>query len=148
MIAAVPAAPDAPAPVVFLPTQGLNLVGRFAGTYAHLARGLVMFEPLPMRIEDPALRAAGRALMASIRGESDWLEQVCPTRAGDPVFRAWYDRAGRSGASPSVAARLYELPDAETSAAIEAEAAVAVIPALLLRRPENPLCPPPMPTRR
>ena len=28
VIAAVPAAPDAPAPVVFLPTQGLNLVGR------------------------------------------------------------------------------------------------------------------------
>ena len=141
VIAAVPATADAPAPVVFLPTQGLNLVGRFAGTYAHLARGLVMFEPLPMRIEDPALRAAGRALMASIRGESDWLEQVCPTRAGDPAFRAWYDRAGRSGASPSVAARLYELPDADTVAAIEAEAAAAAIPALLLRRPENPLCP-------
>jgi len=141
VIAAVPAAAGAPAPVVFLPTQGLSLVGRFAGTHGHRARALVMFEPLPMRIEDPALRAAGRVLMASIRGETDWLEQVCPTRAGDPAFRSWYDRAGRSGASPSVAARLYELPDADTASEIEAEAAVAAIPALLLRRPENPLCP-------
>lgn len=128
-------------PVVFLPSHGLNLVGRFAGSYGDLARSLVVFEPLPMRMEDPALRAAGRALMASIRGESDWLEQVCPTRAADPAFRTWYDRAGRSGASPSVAARLYELADAETVEDIEARARVAVVATLLLRRPANRLCP-------
>ena len=107
-----------------------------------------MFEPLPMRIEDPALRAAGRALMASIRGESDWLEQVCAPgpeiRCSGPGTTA----AGGRGRARRSWRGLYQLPDADTAAAIEAEAAVAVIPALLLRRPRTRSVPPRTPTWR
>ena len=140
-LAAVIRASEVREPVVFLTNLGLDLAGRVAGTPGFGA-GLVVFEPLPLRVDTPALRAAARTLMASIRGEADWLEVVCPSRAGDATFRAWYDRAGRAGASPSVAARLYELPAEATATEVERIAAAATMPVLLLRRPGNAISAP------
>jgi class 3 adenylate cyclase len=41
-------------------------------------------------------------------GRDDFLEQIAPSRAPDASFRDWYARAGRVGASPATAARIWE----------------------------------------
>ena len=48
-------------------------------------------------------------LSRNLAGEhDDLLTQIAPSRAGDPSFRDWYARAGRQGASPATARRIWE----------------------------------------
>src|SRR5262249_31881421 len=61
---------------------------------------------------------------------------------GRPGFREWFDRAGRLGASPGMAQRVYPSPDAAEVAEIEAACARLRVPALVLRRPANDASPP------
>ena len=59
---------------------------------------------------------------------------TCPSRADEPGFREWFDRAGQAGASPSVARRLYEVSGTEEAAALDAAYQALDVPTLLLRR--------------
>jgi class 3 adenylate cyclase len=71
------------------------------------------------------------------RSTEDWIARICPSRADDQAFREWFDLAGRTGASPAVAARLYERPPDEYLARLaDAQARIAA-PVLVLRRPGN-----------
>lgn len=48
------------------------------------------------------------AVTALDRDEGEYmLELAMPSRVHDPAFRAWVDRAGRIGASPTTAGRIW-----------------------------------------
>jgi class 3 adenylate cyclase len=47
-------------------------------------------------------------MLANIDGESDFSTFMSPERFASPEFRAWSDRAGRAGASPAAARRMFE----------------------------------------
>jgi class 3 adenylate cyclase len=72
-----------------------------------------------------------------LSGAEDWIARICPSRADDQAFREWFDLAGRSGASPAIAARLYERPPDECVARLVDAHARITAPVLVLRRPEN-----------
>ncbi len=79
--------------------------------------------------------------LAPVRGpivggveEEDLLARLAPSRAPDPTFREWYERAGRVGASPATAARIWE-----SVARSDAEQTLheVIHPTLVLHRPNN-----------
>ena len=67
----------------------------------------------------------------------DWIGRVCPSRAGDVEFRDWFDTAGRTGASPSVATRLYHRPPEPAVQELAVAQTAIAVPTLVLRRPDN-----------
>ena len=109
----------------------------FAGRHPDALSRLVLYEPngpaQPVDLPREAIR------------ETDWIARVCPSRVDDTAFRQWFDTAGRTGASPAVAARLYDRPDdACVQAIVQAQGHIAV-PTLVLRRPLNLVGSPPPP---
>ena len=101
----------------------------FAGRHPDALSGLVLYEPNGPTDAVDVRRAA--------IGEIDWIGRVCPSRVNDTVFRQWFDMAGRTGASPAVAARLYDPPgNAGVQALVQAQGHIAV-PTLVLRKPGN-----------
>lgn len=109
----------------------------FAGAHPDELKALVLYEPtgpesdrLSGQVDtDPAIDAAG----------SDWLRRVCPSRADDTSFREWFDRAGRTGAAPAVARRIYHRPAPDLVARLVAAQRRITRPTLVLRRPASPL---------
>jgi class 3 adenylate cyclase len=91
---------------------------------------LVMFEPSGVRPNLDLVRA-------QITGEVDSVGLWCPSRADEPGFRDWFTRAGRSGASPTMAERSYPVPDDDEVRAIEQAAGGVTVPTLVLRRPAS-----------
>lgn len=84
---------------------------RFAARYPDRLRLLVLHHPLMVpddRWDDWV--ANRRALIRqNIDGVADnFLDQIAPSRAADASFRDWYARAGRVGASPTTATRIWE----------------------------------------
>ena len=94
---------------------------------------LVMFEP--------TVGLNRELIRAQIRGEIDSVALWCPSRAEEPGFRDWFTRAGRSGASPSLAARSYPDPDDNEVRAIEQATSRVTVPTLVLRRPASAFSP-------
>jgi len=94
---------------------------------------IVLVEPVPPGPADNPLISA--------RIATDAASFLCPSRADEPGFREWFDRAGRLGASPGMAQRVYPQPDAAELALIEAACARLRVPALVLRRPANDASP-------
>lgn len=94
---------------------------------------LVMFEPT-VRLNLDLVRA-------QITGEVDSVALWCPSRAEEPGFRDWFTRAGRSGASPSLAARAYPEPGGDEVRAIDQAASRVTVPTLVLRRPASAFSP-------
>ena len=88
---------------------------------------------------EPTGPAQPIALTASVSEPAgdDWIATVCPSRAEDGEFRDWFDLAGRTGASPSVAARLYDRPPEAVVRRLEAAQAAIAVPTLVLRKPDN-----------
>ena len=111
------------------------------------AAAVVLAERAPDRVRSLvlAMAAVGFRLpddfdMTPIRGSAvpgatgdvvDFLALLVPSRAGDPRFRQWWDRAGRRGAAPAVAQALLEMQSRVD--ALEASRRVTV-PTLVLRR--------------
>jgi class 3 adenylate cyclase len=89
--------------------DGFGIGSRFAAQRPERVSALVLYEPLI--VEDDAWEswAARRReeSKANMRGESDILSLVAPSRITDRSFRDWYGRAGRVGASPSTAGRIW-----------------------------------------
>ena len=84
---------------------------RFAARHPDGLRLLVLHHPLMVpddRWEDWV--AERRALIRqNVDGVADnFLAQIAPSRAMDASFRDWYARAGRVGASPTTATRIWE----------------------------------------
>jgi class 3 adenylate cyclase len=76
---------------------------------------------------------------ANVRGEDDILTEVAPSRIADPGFREWYARAGRMGASPSTAPRIWE--SALRANPRDARLEELACPTLVLHRRENTFVP-------
>ena len=78
-------------------------------------------------------------MVSNVRGEFDILTEVAPSRIADREFRDWFARAGRQGASPSTAPRIWEsvLRAAPRDALLEQ----LVVPTLVLHRRDNLFAP-------
>lgn len=81
----------------------------FAARHRDRVDRLVLFNPYSVpRPEDRKWMAEMRQRTAAlVAGDAD-VAVANPNRRDDPTFRAWQDRAGRLGASPSQAARIWE----------------------------------------
>jgi class 3 adenylate cyclase len=99
----------------------------FAADHPDALAELVLYEP--------AGPAASVDLSKMV--SDDWLAYVCPSRADDKGFRDWFEAAGRTGASPGVATRIYERPAESCVARLAASHARIAVPTLVLRRPDN-----------
>jgi class 3 adenylate cyclase len=80
-------------------------------------------------------------VQAQIAGEFDSVAMWGPSRADEPGFRAWFERAGQRGASPRMAERVYVLANDATLRMVEDAAASLRVPTLVLRRPAHWSCP-------
>lgn len=99
----------------------------FAAEHSGSLTGLVLYEPTGP--------SSGANLSAGFN--EDWIRLVCPGRADDDAFIEWFHEAGRTGASPGVAARIYEAPPVQCIARLAACHGQIAVPTLVLRRPDN-----------
>lgn len=109
-LAAVVAASTSRPPVV-IAWDGYGVGSRYAAAHPESLSGLVLYQPLVAPPGEWEAYIADRlaAVRANLVGEgTDLLAQLAPSCADDPGFRAWYTRAGRSGASPATAARIWD----------------------------------------
>ena len=91
--------------------DGYGIATRFAARHPGHLRRLVLFHPasIPDDQRDVWVRDRLEILRGNLGGEhSDLLKQIAPSRASEPGFREWYLRAGRVGASPAAAAKIWE----------------------------------------
>jgi class 3 adenylate cyclase len=99
----------------------------FAADHPDALTALVLYEPNgPVAIVD---------LLPGVH--EDWIGHVCPSRVDDRAFREWFDAAGRTGASPGVAARIYERPPEDVIRRLTDAHGRISAPTLVLRRPDN-----------
>lgn len=98
-------------PVVFA-WDGRGVATRFAATHAARLRALVLYQPVTMPDDgwDDWVTNELGVLRDNLGGggQNEFLERIAPSRASDASFRDWYARAGRLGASPASAARIWE----------------------------------------
>jgi class 3 adenylate cyclase/pimeloyl-ACP methyl ester carboxylesterase len=97
-------------PVVFA-WDGRGVATRFAATHPAQLRALVLYQPVTMPDDgwdDWVTNQLGVLRDNLEGGGKDFLERIAPSRASDASFRDWYARAGRLGASPASAARIWE----------------------------------------
>lgn len=96
--------------VVIFAWDGFGVATRFAARHPERVRSLVLYEPLVAADDRWDEFAKHRVDMVTgiLEGAPDILHWVASTRASDPAFLEWYARAGRSGASPATARRMWE----------------------------------------
>jgi class 3 adenylate cyclase len=99
----------------------------FAADHPESLSELVLYEP------------AGPFLPFDLSGmvADDWLSLICPSRADERAFREWFAAAGRTGASPAVAARIYQPPPGACVEQLAAAHAHITVRTLVIRRPDN-----------
>lgn len=99
---------------------------------ARLSGAVVLNPPGPSRAD------GGQVIDTLLARDADSNEQVLrtrmPSRAGDPAYRAWHERAGRLGGTASAARALYEAGQRSTPRVVSAvDEIVAPRPFLILR---------------
>jgi class 3 adenylate cyclase len=92
---------------------------------------------MPAALDPEARTALHESVLANMRGEGDLVERSIPSRIDEPAFRAWLDRAGRVGASPSVVARIVETGTWFADGSVDYGA--IRVPTLVLWRPDKAL---------
>jgi class 3 adenylate cyclase len=130
---AVVAAAGVERPVLVGNLLGAPVPFLYADRHSDGLTAIVLVEPVPPGPADNPL--------VSARIATDAASFLCPSRADEPGFREWFDRAGRLGASPGMAQRVYPHPDRAELAVIETACARVRVPALVLRRPANDASP-------
>jgi len=97
-------------PVIFA-WDTYGIATRFAARHPDRLRLLVLHHPLTVTEErwDEWVVERRALIQRNVEGEAvDFLEQIAPSRATDASFRDWYARAGRAGASPTTATRIWD----------------------------------------
>jgi class 3 adenylate cyclase/pimeloyl-ACP methyl ester carboxylesterase len=97
-------------PIVFA-WDGFGVGSRFAARYPECLSKLVLHHPIVGDSNDDWFVARWELIRRNVHGESDGedlLRAVAPSEVNNPTFREWYLRAGRSGASPASAMRMWE----------------------------------------
>jgi class 3 adenylate cyclase/alpha-beta hydrolase superfamily lysophospholipase len=138
-IAAVVEAADLAQLVIVGNLMSFGATVLFCDRHPENVGALVLLEPGHPRRAD----IADDWVHATLSGELDMVATLWPSRADDPTFREWFDRAGRIGASPTTAARAMAVPSEDETRDIEQAASRVRRPVLVLRRPEHPLSPEP-----
>jgi class 3 adenylate cyclase/pimeloyl-ACP methyl ester carboxylesterase len=89
--------------------DGYGVATRFAARHSERLRLLVLHQPQAMAEDHWDEWVANRLLLLRENlGQDTLLEQIAPSRADEASFRDWYRHAGRAGASPATAARIWE----------------------------------------
>jgi class 3 adenylate cyclase len=97
-------------PVVFA-WDGFGVASRFAARNPDCLVKLVLHHPLAAERDDEWWVRRSELIRRNLAGEGggdELLSEIAPSQWSDPSFREWYLRAGRSGASPANAARIWE----------------------------------------
>ena len=128
--------------IVLVAWDGFGVGSRYAAMHPEQVSALVLYEPFIVADDDWESWSTNRMQRgsANVRGEIDILAEVAPSRIADREFRDWYARAGRMGASPSMAPRIWE--SVMRSDPREALLEQVVAPTLVLHRRENLFAPP------
>jgi class 3 adenylate cyclase/pimeloyl-ACP methyl ester carboxylesterase len=113
---AVVAASGVEDPIVFA-WDGFGIGSRFAARYPECISQLVLHHPMVGDMCDDWYVARWELIRGNLRGEGgeELLREVAPSELTNPAFREWYLRAGRSGASPASASRIWESVFTSTS---------------------------------
>lgn len=124
---------------VVVSLEGYGVGSRFAALHPEHVSRLVLYDPIAMPDgEWDAFRAERLgSIQKNMTGEIDVLEMMAPSRATDPTFRDWFERAGRAGASPASARRIWE--SIMTSRPSEQLLDRVTVPTLVLHRRESKL---------
>jgi pimeloyl-ACP methyl ester carboxylesterase/class 3 adenylate cyclase len=127
--------------IVLLAWDGFGVGSRYAVLHPERVSALVLYEPLIVADDEWAEWSARRLQRsdANTRGEDDILTEVAPSRIADRAFRDWYARAGRMGASPSTAPRIWE--SVLRAHPRDARLEELVCPTLVLHRRDNSFVP-------
>jgi class 3 adenylate cyclase len=123
--------------IVLVAWDGFGIGSRYAAMHPERVSALVLYEPTIVADDDWVSWSERRVQrgIANVRGEDDILAEVAPSRIADRAFRDWYARAGRLGASPSTAPRLWEsVMRADPRDALLEQ---VVAPTLVLHRRDN-----------
>jgi class 3 adenylate cyclase/pimeloyl-ACP methyl ester carboxylesterase len=97
-------------PAVFA-WDGYGVATRFAAQHPDRLRLLVLYQPLMIPDDrwESWVTQRRSFLRQNVDGiEDNFLAQIAPSRAADTAFQEWYARAGRAGASPTTAGRIWE----------------------------------------
>jgi len=123
--------------VVVVAWDGFGVGSRYAVMHPERVSALVLYEPTVVRDDDWASWSERRVQRgsANVRGEDDILALVAPSRIADRAFRDWYARAGRAGASPSTAPRIWA--SAMSAQPRDARYEEVDVPTLVLHRRDN-----------
>jgi class 3 adenylate cyclase/alpha-beta hydrolase superfamily lysophospholipase len=127
-------------PVVFA-WDGFGVASRFAATHPDRLCRLVLYHPMTVEDGKYAEWAEDRRRF-TVDGlkESglDLMALVAPSHRSDPSFVDWYNRAGRVGASPATAGRVW---DAVFNAPPDVDIERVATPTLVLARRDNAIAP-------
>jgi len=135
-IEAVVAAAQVARPVLVSGTTSWTPSVAYCDRHSDDVAVMVSLEP------SPPFRWPRDIIRGQIAGEIDSVALFCPSRANEPGFREWFTRAGRVGASPTLAANAYPTwTDAEARKIQQATARITA-PTLVLRRPASQYSPP------
>jgi class 3 adenylate cyclase len=128
--------------VVLVAWDGFGVGSRYAALHPGRVATLVLYEPVLVADDDWESWSARRMQRgsANVRGEDDILAEVAPSRITDREFRDWYARAGRMGASPATAPRIWQ--SVMRANPREALLEQVVAPTLVLHRRDNAFAPP------
>jgi class 3 adenylate cyclase/pimeloyl-ACP methyl ester carboxylesterase len=91
--------------------DGYGVATRFAARHPDRLRLLVLHHPFTVPDDEWDNWVAHRLGLVRDNvggGQAGFLTQIAPSRASDTSFRDWYARAGRVGASPATATRIWE----------------------------------------
>lgn len=127
--------------VVIISSEGYGIGSRFVAQHPERVAQIVIYDPFITPEEDWE-EVSGRwfdDVIANLGGERDLLEFMAPSRANDPTFRDWYDRAGRMGASPATARRVWD--SVQASRPGDHRLDQITVPTLVLHRKDNPIAP-------
>ncbi len=122
---------------IVVSVEGYGVGSRFVAQHPEHVSRFVVYEPILMPDEQWEEFRADRlgAIEKNMTGEIDLLYLMAPSRAADPSFREWYERAGRAGASPASARRIWE--SVMTSRPSEQLLDRVTVPTLVLHRRES-----------
>jgi class 3 adenylate cyclase len=126
-----------PTNLVLFDWGGFGVGGRVAARRPELLHRVVLYQPIVGSHEswvDRLTSTTARGI-ADVGGNEDLPAQLAPSRAADPSFREWYTRAGRVGASPATAVRIWESVFTPETAQQPLEDVRA--PTLVLHRPDS-----------
>jgi class 3 adenylate cyclase len=123
--------------MVLVAWDGFGVGSRYAAMHPGRVSALVLYEPVVVADDEWGSWSARRIerMRANVSGEVDILDQVAPSRSDDREFRDWYARAGRLGASPATASRIWE--SVMSAHPREALLEQVVAPTLVLHRRDN-----------